>query len=105
MCLACYKSMGAPVDICATTQQAVDAVREIYQWSSVGGNAHTVVDDWNLDDEYVEYCLNETHWINKHASNAEKTAVRLALMLFKDMTIDQRATVLALKEGFISNGG
>jgi len=36
---------------------AVKAGAEVYKYSCVGGNAHAVLDDQNLDDSCVQFCL------------------------------------------------
>lgn len=101
MCRGCYEEQGSPIAVCETTQQAVDVINEIYRLNNVGGNAHIVVDDWNLEDEHIDFCLDQRNWVFRDASDEQKACEKHALMLLKDMTIDQRFTVLALKEGII----
>ena len=45
-------------------QSLLDNITEIYEFSSVGGALHTVLEDGNTDDESIEYCLEtcQDHW-------------------------------------------
>lgn len=88
MCEQCYIDYGAPTKF---TPAVLNIAAELKSADHLGG-LHIVVDDWNLEDESIEYCA-----ASDEASEAEKAlAARLRLL-----DIDERATALALADGFI----
>lgn len=102
MCLGCWHEHGSPAIFTEKTRHAAELVQAIYDWSGVGGNAHVVVDDWNLDDENIDYCLNKGLEANVHEAGEEQLAVeRAALLALKELTLDERHSALAISEGAI----
>jgi hypothetical protein len=55
MCLACWEDEGRPY-------RMTDAVREwvpAFSAADKFGALHVVVEDWNLDDENILFCMND----------------------------------------------
>ena len=98
VCRQCYEEYGAPREIIAATDAAVSAVKALYEINGVGGAMHCVTDDWNLEDEF--FVVADAHW--SYDDDGAKDAAQAVCDLMKDMTIAQRATVLALVDGFIT---
>jgi hypothetical protein len=65
----------------------------VYTESSVGGGMHIATDDWNIDDESLEFCKSQITTRDE----------QLCYIALKNLTECQRATALALFEGYISD--
>lgn len=91
MCIGCYREYGSPKVITKVTSYVVHCIGRVYDENSVGGNCHIIVDDWNLEDEHFDM-----------VSKYELTPAEAELVaVMKEMTEDERATALALYEGWI----
>lgn len=68
-----------------------------------GGNAHVVVDDWNVEDRHIEYCLAHTIPENAHElSDAQLRHEVTALIALKALPVEQRAAALAVVDGYVT---
>jgi hypothetical protein len=111
MCRGCWENYGSPAIVNARTVAAADKVARIYEFSMVGGDAHVVVDDWNLSDETVQWCLTEGMAMNVHEHTPEQKAiVREALEALAALPLDERASAMAIFDRFVAaretgNGG
>lgn len=101
MCQDCYESYGSPVDVTPETKETVKAIRELYGYAAAGGGAHVVTDDWNLDDEDIDFCLNNQDGEYLRDKPEEAKVTLKVLTLLRTMTESQRATVLGIRDGFI----
>ena len=100
MCEGCYIEAGRP-----TPTQEARALRpliaRVYEYSAVGGNAHVVLDDWNIEDNHIDWCLTTGIDTNIHQAGASDIAAeRACLEAMKALSLDQRAAALAVYEGF-----
>jgi hypothetical protein len=101
MCISCYKEYGSPLVISDLTRKCAELVAELYEFSFVGGNCHIVTDDWNLEDEHIQWCLKSV-LDNKYEDTPEQLAVEKKLLeLLASMSIEERASSLAIHDGFI----
>lgn len=55
MCLNCWKKNGRPYDASPRAVAMADRFRE----QDGFGPLHIVVEDWNLGDEHIRFCLEE----------------------------------------------
>ena len=102
MCYTCYKEYGKPEIVNDKTIKAAELVQQIYEYNSAGSNCHIVLDDFNIEDGSIDWCLSEGLGVNIHKSSKEQLDVeRECLMSFKDMTVEERASALAIAEGWI----
>lgn len=104
MCLGCWHEKGSPSIINEKTKACALLVAKIYDHSSVGGNAHIVVDDWNLRDSDLAFCLNaveQDERTNEENLPEQWAAERACLLAMQDMTEDERYSALAINEGAI----
>ena len=92
MCIYCYNDYGRPDTITDKIGPAVLAVEDLYAEHGAGGWLHIVTDDWNLEDNQLEWC-GKTFDL----TDVEKTC----LNLLQQMTKIERATVLAIHDGFL----
>lgn len=96
MCMACWEEYGSPRIDNARVREAVRAIREVYGFSCVGGNLHCQLDDWNLEDDFFgEFIVD-----HEDASEAQLEAERRCFDLMKPMSLRERASALALEDGF-----
>lgn len=103
MCYGCYEEAGEPAIINEATQAAAALVARVYEFSMSGGNAHIVVDDWNLEDSDIRWCLDTALVENVHkASDEQLAAERACLEALLALNPDERASAMALHDGFIS---
>ena len=100
MCMNCYAEAGAPRIVNEATLRAAKLVAELYatDYGGCGGNMHIVTDDWNLEDDNVAFCAA--------CAAADGTLLeREIAAAFVAMTEDERASALALWDGFLLPDG
>lgn len=74
---------------------AIALVRSVYEFNSVGGNCHIVLDDCNIDDTFIDYCLTEGLSSNVHEHTDEHLLIeKKCLEVFKTLTMSDRQLVL-----------
>jgi hypothetical protein len=91
MCYGCYERYGCPTEKHENTDNAVELIRELYETHLTGGDLHIITDDWNLEDGHLDWCGDETK---------DPLCIKI-LSLLKPMTIKERATTMAIVDGFI----
>lgn len=102
MCGTCYEGYGSPSIVNDRTRHGADLAAKVYEFSAVGGNAHIVLDDWNIEDGHIRWCLDNALPENFHeSSEAEIAATRECLDAFAAMSIPERASALAILDGLI----
>jgi hypothetical protein len=98
VCRACWGEYGSPAIDTPAVREAAASIRDVYEWSGVGGNLHVEIDDWNLEDRNFEF---DPIAENVHESGPDQLAVeRRCWDRLKALTEDGRASALALYEGF-----
>jgi hypothetical protein len=93
MCQACWEEeYGSAAIDSAKTRDLAEAIRLVYLEPDgiVGGGLHVVIDDWNLEDESVT------------ASDPRNDAERSCRVKLLDATVAERASALALHDGYWS---
>jgi hypothetical protein len=96
MCENCWKEYGSPKMETDAVKRGIQLVKRVYKRHLAGGGCHIVTDDWNLEDEHVDFCLD---YIPKMEIDEETTAKdkkdQMACMeAFKAMTVPERASTL-----------
>lgn len=103
MCSQCWEDAGSPKIVNDNVRAAVELIRAVYEYSSVGGNAHVVLDDFNLEDDSIQWCLDTALVDNIHEANEpELASERAALEALLAMSMDERASALALHDGYFT---
>ncbi len=104
MCFNCYLDAGQPAIINEKTQKAAELISEIYHHDGciAGGYAHVVIDDWNLDDYSIDYCIGSATHSEFDISQSGRQACLECLTFLKELTMDERASALAIADGFLS---
>lgn len=103
MCYGCWAERGKPSKVTPEIIAAADAVKRLYEFSCVGGAAHVVTDDWNIEAHHIDSCIKHAkdHWSDEIPGAVE--AALDALHLLRKLKINERATALALEAGYIRN--
>jgi len=90
VCEGCWREYGSPREINARVLEASRLAEKCDEY----GPLHILIDDWNLENDHFPFLRAE----------AEKVGAKddLALLdMLAPMSEDERATVLAIREGFI----
>jgi hypothetical protein len=87
MCYGCWEDEGCPAIDNDSVRKAAEAAHELDPF----GAFHIVVEDWNVDDGNIEFCMKEDD-----ATEQELAWGRLLL----SMSFDERLSALALADGF-----
>lgn len=124
MCYGCWEEAGKPVIDTPAVRAAAQAAAEVYEHACTGGNLHIVLDDWNIEDSNLEFCsqcidgagvmpLGGSTFAAHLRYNEEKQAnpdppeqlavERCCCDLFMALTEEERASALALNDGFWSS--
>ena len=104
MCYGCYEEAGKPAIVNDKTKKAAELIKDLYKQDGcgVGGYAHVVTDDWNLEDGNIDWCITEAEKGEyEHISEEGKHACINTLKYLKGLTEDERYSALALVDNFI----
>lgn len=102
MCETCWSERGSHKIVSEKTTKAAELIQAIYdsEDGGAGGYAHIVVDDWNLEDESIDFSLNA---INEGDLAAETGHACLECLTFlKGLTWEERVSAMAIQNGYFS---
>lgn len=59
MCLNCWEEAGSPTELPENADELIQLIKELYatEKGGTGGPLHIVLDDWNLEDDNIEWCM------------------------------------------------
>ena len=101
MCFNCYKELNKPAIINATTVYTAFLIEHLYDspGGGAGGNLHIVTDDWNIDDEHLDFCSD----LIKECETQERriTIEKMIIKNMREMSIEERASALAIYNNYI----
>jgi len=100
--MTCWQKYGSPAILNDAVRDAAQAVADVYEWSVVGGALHVVLDDWNIEDEHLSRCAQGIEDPSRVESEEQLVKERYCLALFRKLSLEERASVLAFAEGYIS---
>ncbi|SRR5581483_441698 len=125
MCYGCWEDYGKPIIDTEAVSAAAAAVADVYEYACTGGNLHIVLDDWNVEDSDLDFCnqcimgagvmplggstvaahlrYNEQKRANPDPPE-QLAAERRCHDLFRALTEEERASALALHDGFWTRG-
>lgn len=72
---ACSRLYGRPEK--PTVPEVMPLVKEFYEWNPVGGSLHIVLDDANVSDDNVRFCLDHA------TAKGDRFGVALATVLLR----------------------
>lgn len=104
MCINCYEEIGEPKIVNDRTKEAAKLIDAIYDCDNggSGGYAHIVVDDWNMSDASINYCIKDA--IRGECENFDEELQQASLNCLnylKTLTEDERYSALAIQEGLL----
>lgn len=86
--MTCYKEYGSPNIVSGYLISLAVIAMDI----NYSGACHIVIEDWNLEDGHILFCLKQNDVTNY------ETLFLIALLL---LSFRERVSVLALREGYI----
>jgi hypothetical protein len=106
MCVNCWIERGSPQINNDKVKSLVEVIGRVYDISCVGGLLHIVLDEWNLEDENVKWCLEDAIPENFHQHSEEEIAIEIECALaLLSATEEERGSALARFEGFTNEEG
>ena len=100
MCRDCWKFYGNPKIINDVTKTLAEQIDYVYSFHGAGGHLHIVIDDWNLDDESLKFCLKQIEENHFNYSKEQLDAERACAILFLDISLDERVAAMAIQRRF-----
>lgn len=92
MCYQCYlEQRRGNTRITPKMKALAKDITKFYQREIVGGAMHIVFDDWNLEDDDIDFCLKES--VKRKDPEAKKLGER-----FKRFTVPERVEILNLTD-------
>lgn len=104
MCENCYIEAGSPNIVNEKTIKAAELIAELYQQEDCGAGeyAHIVVDDWNLGDSDIGFCLLDIEK-DKDVIPKESREVQIECLTYlATLTIEERYSAMAINDGLIT---
>ena len=104
MCYNCYIEDGSPQIVNERTIKGAKLIDEIYEQHNCGsgGYAHIVVDDWNIDDESIDCCLNKRNIeLFSDISMYSRNVIDTCLRYLKELSYDERVSSMAIHSGIL----
>lgn len=100
MCQGCYNLYGEHKIANDSVLRAAKLIEQVYEFSCVGGNLHIVLDDWNIEDNNVEFCIRAITE-NKFNNTPEQLAIENeCALLLRGMRMEERCSALGLYDKF-----
>ncbi len=104
MCYGCWEENGKPMIDTPDVRKAAAMIKGIYEYNCMGSNLHVVIDDCNYEDYFINSCMNGLNE-NVFGATPEQLAIeRECLILLKRLSIKERASAIALAEGYWDKG-
>jgi hypothetical protein len=99
MCANCWTERGGHKIVNERTIKAAELIQTVYdsEDGEAGGYAHIVVDDWNLDDSDIDFCLNTKGSLPEETA----TACVECLNFLKALSYEERVSAMAIHSGHI----
>lgn len=108
MCYGCWEDAGWPTGPTSVHQGiawAVDRGRRLRSISASGSVAHIIIEDCNLDDSNVDFCLEAFRSLTFcYPSDEELLAGQFASAM-RDLSINDRRTAMAIIDGLVDGDG
>lgn len=99
MCEKCWRSYDAPAVWNEDVKKSVGLIKTIYEHEPVGNPLHVVLDDWNLED-----CFINDDWSDEWLSTVDKEAVSAArelIPVFLKLSLEERYSALAYAHDYL----
>lgn len=100
MCISCWRELGEPKIVTELTKAASRMIGKVYEYSISGGNCHIVIDDFNLENKHIDFCLEQVKNNENKYTQKQLVIEKQLLDTLRTMSLEERASALALYEGF-----
>lgn len=106
MCIDCWEDHGRTTLDTPEVRRAVELIATIYRYHAVGSPFHVELDDWNIDttraftEPYPPIDELEVDDVDDVELAEYKAAARELQSLMIGMSVEARASALALRDGF-----
>lgn len=99
MCYTCWKERGKPKNDTPEVRKTAELIGNLYERHLSGGRLHIATDDWNLNDDDLEFCGR----LDPDAEPLDdlETACLVAL---KALSYEDRCAALAMQENMWGTG-
>lgn len=102
MCYGCWEEYGRQEIVNERTIKAANLADEVYKHNCVGGNLHIVLDDWNIEDENIDWCINHIKTQPNDDSTPEQLKAEMKCAEYlRGLTIEERNSAMAIQWKFI----
>jgi hypothetical protein len=101
MCLGCWEEYGSPTLDTPEIRRLVKVIERIYSFSGAGGGLHIVLDDWNIEDGDILWCMQ---YRPGYRPDGLPLSERVCAKILLAMTIEERASALYM-QWYPANGG
>jgi hypothetical protein len=104
MCISCYEEAGQPKIVNAKVIKAVELIEKVYSSpdGGAGGYGHIVLDDWNIEDHSIHFCIEEAEKASYNLSEETRTTCIECLTHFLLLTENERHSALAIHSGVLN---
>ena len=108
MCMECWEVYGSPKIVSGKTESCARAIGNVYSHHEAGGALHVIIDDWNLQDAFVNECkedIEKTEYRNDPddpVPDDRLEAERECVRQLEAMSEEERASAMAIYHGYFA---
>lgn len=99
MCMDCWENYGSPRLDTDAVRVVVGLIEQVYDYNAAGGGAHIVLDDWNIEDDDIRWCIDNLSECSE--AGPERVVTMECLSALLGLTLPERASALAMVDGFV----
>jgi len=115
MCMDCWEKRGAPKIYTDAVREAAALIQRVYdEVSCVGGPLHVQLDDWNIEERFFKGDLRADYawkiWVTDPSDGLQPLDEKQQAVCIecyetlRGMTDDERASALAMHDGYWGGG-
>lgn len=97
MCYTCYTEYGLPKIDNSYVRNAASLIKKLMCASL---HLHIILDDWNIEDEHLDYCNDLIEKDNGETCESHLTEERTCINALRYLSIYERVSALAIAEGY-----
>ncbi len=96
MCKICWEHYGEYSIVNEKTKMAAALARKVYEHTYSAGNLHNLIEDWNLEDKYLQSCRHHIENNTDKRSDDVLADESACLDAFEALTIEERCSAMAI---------
>lgn len=99
MCTSCWETEGRHSLVNDKTRAAAALIAELYERHTVGGYLHIVTDDYNIEQDSIDWCMGSSGrgCFGRPMDDVERRCGEA----LQDMTDEERGSAIAIWEGWV----